>query len=162
ASVRGEPAPSTTKVCINYLGGYRNTVTLALTGLDVQAKADLAARTLWQTLAGGRETFEDAAAELVGGDRFGLLHVTGLCRDAAKVGRAFSDVATETALSTYPGFFTLGPPGDAREFGVYWPALVASDLVRQEVVLADELIGVDGPPLGCRHDGPDPAPARAV
>src|SRR5262249_45753869 len=51
ASVRGEPAPSTTKVCINYLGGYRNTVTLALTGLDVQAKADLAARTLWQTLA---------------------------------------------------------------------------------------------------------------
>ena len=43
-AVRGEPAPPTLKVGINYVGGYRNTFTVALTGLDIEAKAALARR----------------------------------------------------------------------------------------------------------------------
>jgi hypothetical protein len=160
--VRGEPAPPTTKVCINYLGGFKNTVTLALTGLDVRAKGELAARTLWSQMPGGREAFEDAAAEIVGGEGFGLLHVTVVDRDEAKVGRAFSNVGTEIALASYPGFFTLAPPGDAREFGVYWPALVASELLHQEVLLDGDVLPVDGPPLGRISALPEPTPAPAT
>jgi hypothetical protein len=159
--VRGEPAPSTAKVCINYQGGFRNSVTFALTGLDVPAKADLAARTLWRDIPGGRDSFDDADAELVDGEGFGLLHVTVVDRDADKVGRAFSNLGTELALASYPGFFTLAPPGDAREFGVYWPALVAAHRIRQEVVLDGAVIPVDGPPLGCAATLPDPVPTRA-
>ena len=48
----GRPAPATTKVAINYLGGYRNSMTFVLTGLDIEAKADLAERTLWSLIPG--------------------------------------------------------------------------------------------------------------
>ena len=39
SGVRGEPAPPTVKVCLNYLGGYRNQMTFVLTGLDIDEKA---------------------------------------------------------------------------------------------------------------------------
>ena len=39
SGVRGEPAPPTAKVAINYEGGFRNTMTFVLTGLDQEAKA---------------------------------------------------------------------------------------------------------------------------
>ena len=38
--VRGEPPPEQLKVCVNELGGFRNTVEFVLTGLDIEAKAD--------------------------------------------------------------------------------------------------------------------------
>ena len=38
SGVRGEPPPPTTKVAINYPGGFRNTVGFLLTGLDVEAR----------------------------------------------------------------------------------------------------------------------------
>src|SRR5207245_6232251 len=82
--VRGEPPPPTTKVCVNYLGGYRNTVTFVLAGLDVEEKARLAEETLWR-LVGGRDRFAETSVELVRSDRpdphtnddaFAYLHVT--------------------------------------------------------------------------------------
>ena len=39
SGVRGEAPPERLKVCVNELGGYRNSVELVLTGLDVEAKA---------------------------------------------------------------------------------------------------------------------------
>src|SRR6202011_2093141 len=53
SGIKGEPPPPSTKVCINYLGGYKNSVTFVLAGLDVEAKARLAEETLW-SLVGGR------------------------------------------------------------------------------------------------------------
>jgi len=54
--VRGAPGPEQTKVAINYLGGYRNSMTLVLTGLDIEAKARHA-ETLLFGLLGGRDGF---------------------------------------------------------------------------------------------------------
>ena len=48
--------------------------------------------------------------------------------DAAKVGRAFSSTAIEMVLASYPGLFTISPPGEATSFGVFWPALVPAEL----------------------------------
>jgi hypothetical protein len=39
SGTRGGPPPDELKVAINYLGGYRNTMTLVLTGLDIEEKA---------------------------------------------------------------------------------------------------------------------------
>ncbi|GAA3098378.1 hypothetical protein GCM10020001_013490 [Nonomuraea salmonea] len=47
SGVRGEPPPDTLKASVNHLGGYRNTMTLVLTGLDLPAKARLAEEALW-------------------------------------------------------------------------------------------------------------------
>ena len=38
--VTGAPPPERLKVCVNELGGFRNTVEFVLTGLDIDAKAD--------------------------------------------------------------------------------------------------------------------------
>ena len=63
--------------------------------------------------------------------------VTVKDRDSAKVGRRFSNAATELYLAGYAGFHTTAPPGDASEFGVYWPALVPADVVSQRLTLSD-------------------------
>ena len=36
--VRGEPSPPETKVCINYSGGFRNSMTFVMAGLDIDRK----------------------------------------------------------------------------------------------------------------------------
>ena len=139
SGVRGEPPPADLKVSVNYAGGYRNSMILAIEGLDVAAKARLAEQTIWARVAGGRDAFETADVELVGSDP-ALLRISVLDQDKAKVGRAFSAAVVETALASYPGFYALTTPGDASMFGVHWPAAVPADLVSARVL-------VDGEPV---------------
>ena len=153
SGIKGEPPPPTTKVCINYLGGYKNAMTFVLAGLDIEDKARLAEETLWK-LVGGKERFAEATVRLVRSDRtdpqsnddaFAYLQVIVKDPDATKVGRAFSNKAVEMALANYPGFFITSPPGDAVPYGVYWPALVPSELVDHRVAIGNERIAV--PPV---------------
>lgn len=146
SGVKGEPAPPTTKVCINYLGGYKNGMTFVLAGLDITEKARLAEDTLWE-LVGGRERFAETSVRLVRSERpdprsnedaFAYLHVVVKDPDTSRVGRAFSNKAVEMALANYPGFFITSPPGDAVPFGVYWPALVPAEVVEHAVVFEGE------------------------
>ncbi len=155
--VRGEPAPETAKLGINALGGYRNTMTLVLTGLDVEEKAALVRRSLFPPPEGERR-FEQVDVRLVRADRedasttesaSALLHVTVRDSDPRKVGRAFSSAAVELALASYPGFCVTSPPGEESAYGVFWPTLVPASLVQEVVVLDDGTrISVDGPALG--------------
>ncbi len=46
AGTRGLPAPEEVKVCLNLLGGWRNSMTFVLTGLDIEEKAALTLRSL--------------------------------------------------------------------------------------------------------------------
>lgn len=162
--VRGEPPPPTTKVCINYLGGHRNTMTFVLTGLDIEAKARLAEDTLW-TLVGGKERFKEVSVRLIRSDATdpvsneaasAFLHVTVKDPDATKAGRLFSNRAVEMALANYPGFYVTTPPGDAQPYGVYWPALVPSELVPHRVVLDGDTIDI--PPVRAVAKAADVAP----
>ena len=155
--VRGEPPPPTTKVCINYRGGFRNSVTFLLTGLDLEAKAKLAERTLWTAL-GGRQQFAGTHVSLhrAGGatsasapsveESFSFLTVAVKDPDPGKVGRRFSAAAVEMALASYPGFNLTAPPGRERPFGVYWPALVSSGAVAQRVVFEGRTFDVPHTP----------------
>ena len=146
SGVRGEAAPDRLKVSINYVGGYRNTMTFVITGLDVEAKAEIARRQLFDSL-GGESAFEHVDMQLLRTDRpdaannveaMAQLRMTVKDRDATKVGRAFSNKFIELALSSYPGFFTSTPPEAETTYGVYWPALVPAELVTQTVVLEGE------------------------
>jgi hypothetical protein len=145
SGVRGEPAPDSLKVLINYIGGYRNTMTFAITGLDIEAKAEMARRQLFDSL-GGEGAFEQVDVQLLRTDHpdaasnaeaVAQLRVTVKDRDAKKVGRAFANKVIELALSSYPGFFTTTPPEAETAYGVYWPALLRADLVTQTAVLED-------------------------
>src|SRR3990170_7407291 len=145
SGVRGEPAPETTKVCINYLGGFRNTMTFVLTGLDIEEKAKLAEETLFAEL-GGRDRFDEVTVKLTRSDRedpasneeaSAFLRVTVKDRDPRKVGRAFSGAVVEMALANYPGFHMTSGPSSESSYGVYWPALVPADALDQVVVAHD-------------------------
>jgi Acyclic terpene utilisation family protein AtuA len=163
---RGEPAPDRLKVAINYLGGFRNSMSFVLTGLDVEAKAAMAEAALFDRL-GGRERFQTAVTRLVGRPAtdpasaeaaVAELRVTVKDPDPAKVGRAFSNAAIELALAGYPGCYTTTPPGDATPYGVYWPALVRADLVDQVVVLDNGDRLPVKPPPGPQGGAPRPQP----
>jgi hypothetical protein len=145
SGVRGEPAPEQLKVCINYVGGYRNTMSFVLTGLAIEEKAALARETLLAKL-GGAERFDAIDFALIRSDRpdartndeaSALLQVTVKDRDPRKVGRAFSNAVTEMMLSSYPGMYMTTPPSSEREFGVYWPTLVPRPEVQETLVLDD-------------------------
>jgi hypothetical protein len=169
SGTRGEPAPPTTKVCLNLDGGFRNRMTFVLTGLDQQAKADWLRRALFDRL-GGEQVFDDVDVRFVaapsdGPDQesaSGRLHITVKSADERAVGRAFSSAAIELALASYPGFFATSAPGPAQSFGVYWPALVGAAEVDHVVVLPDgRRVHVDPSPTGPPPDPPITPPAPA-
>ncbi len=118
SGVRGEAPPPTLKAAVNVLGGYRNTMTLVLTGLDADRKAEVAEAAVWARVP--RETFEHTYTERVGD----LLRITVMDPDQRKAGRLFSSAVVETGLASYPGFYGLTPPGDASPYGIYWPVAV--------------------------------------
>lgn len=150
SNVKGEPPPKTTKVAMNYAGGLRQSFSLKLTGLDIEAKAQLAERTIWSAIGGGKEAFEEAYVELVRTDHedpetneeaVAELRFVLKDHDETKFGRAISQKVTEMALASYPGFFG-GNFEAPRPYGVYWPALVPADLVTQQVVIDGRRIDV--------------------
>jgi hypothetical protein len=141
--VRGEPPPPTLKVSLNGIGGFRNAMTFVLTGLDIDAKAELVRRQLeaglnvkpaeleW-TLA--RTDHDDADTEEAAS---ALLHCVVRDPGPANVGRQFSSAAVELALASYPGFTTTAPPGDGQVYGVFSPGYVDAAEVQQIAVHAD-------------------------
>jgi hypothetical protein len=142
SGARGEPAPANVKVCLNYLGGYRNEMTFVLTGLDIDEKTALVERTLRRALDVKQlDAFHvdlartDKPAAQTNQEAAAFLRVTVKSQDAHKVDRAFSSAVIEIALASYPGFFCTTPPTDATPFGVYWPALVPADVPDHAVVL---------------------------
>ncbi|RDH74931.1 DUF1446 domain-containing protein [Mycolicibacterium moriokaense] len=141
--VRGEPPPPTLKVSLNSVGGFHNSMTFVLTGLDIDAKADLVRRqlesgltvkpaelewTLARTDHADADTEEAASA---------LLHCVVRDPDPANVGRQFSSAAVELALASYPGFTTTSPPGDGKVYGVFHPGYVDASEVPHVAVHAD-------------------------
>ena len=140
SAVRGEAPPPDLKVSLNRLGGYRGDVTFVLTGLDIEAKADLvksqlaerfpadAQWTLARTDHSDSDTEEAASA---------LLRCVAWSTDAKVVGRAMSGAAVEIALGTYPGAHLTAPPGDASPFGIYEAGWVPAGDVPHIAVLPD-------------------------
>ena len=145
SGVRGEPPPPTLKVATNRLGGFRNDVAIALTGLDIEAKAALVEAAFWDACPYGPDDFAVARTRIVRTDKVdpasneeavALWRLSVQDRDEAKVGRAVSSAVIELALATIPGMFGLGGgPSGASAFGVYEPAAVPASLVPCEVVV---------------------------
>ena len=173
-STRGEPPPSTLKVAMNEVGGFRNDLAVALTGLDVEAKARLVEDAFWLACPYGPEDYESVTTRLVRTDKpdpatneeaVALWRITLKDPDERKVGRAVSASVTEIALATIPGLFGVGGgPSGGSPYGVFRPALVPADLVPQHVVvLGGERTVVDSvaPPGEVHVDG-DEGPAAAV
>ncbi|AFM18956.1 Protein of unknown function (DUF1446) [Mycolicibacterium chubuense NBB4] len=151
AGGRGEPPPPTLKVSLNSLGGFRNEMTFVLTGLDIDAKAELVRHQLESSLAVRPAELEWSLARTDHPDADTEQTASALLRcvvrdaDAATVGRQFSSAAVELALASYPGFTSTAPPGDGQVYGVFTAGYVAAEEVPHVAVHADGT-RVDIPP----------------
>ncbi|MGW4121056.1 acyclic terpene utilization AtuA family protein [Nocardia sp. NPDC004711] len=175
SGVTGEAPPPQTKVSTNTIGGFRNEMEFILTGLDIEAKAELAQRQLESWLPAWPAELEWTLARLDRPDADTEEQASALLRcvvrdpDPNKVGRAFSSVAVELALASFPGFSLTAPPGNGGPYGVFTPGYVDSKEIPHTAVLADgtevavapagetlELAAVAEPEL------PQPLPAGAT
>lgn len=138
---KGSAPPPSHKVCINTLGGYRNSMNLIVPGLDVELKAKSFETALFNAL-GGKQQFDRVDVQLIRSDKespnsneeaFAMLRIHVMSSDANKVGRLFSAKVIELALANYPGFAALDAPGEAKPYIVYWPALISSDKIVEQV-----------------------------
>ena len=156
SGTRGEPAPKQLKVAMNYQGGFRNQISIGLTGLDIEAKAELIERQFWNACPYGPEDYESVVRKYLpthkvnpdtNEEAVAVYKIIVKDPDERKVGRAFSNAGTEIGLCSIPGMFgTGGGPGPGQPFGVYWPALIDSELVPMEVVVDGKLSVVDNTP----------------
>ena len=150
AGVRGgrPPAPDSTKVAVNYLGGYRNSMTFVHDRPRHRGQ--------------GRAGRADVVVPGAGRPRRRRTRPTSTCADptaripADQRGRAWPSCGSRSWTATreggagllerghrdgaveLPRLFTTSPPGDASSFGVYWPALIPDDVPVHEVVLDGE------------------------
>jgi Acyclic terpene utilisation family protein AtuA len=169
AGTRGEPAPANLKLGINYAGGYRNSATFFVAGLDLDAKAALIERSVRATLAGREpahlEFLRGPQPAAQGGsieESSTTLRVEAKDSNADLVGRRFTNAIVEMALGSYPGLHLAAPPSPAKDYAVYWPTLVPRSAVTvaldggwgDDVVLGDALAG--------RGQVPGPVPADAA
>jgi hypothetical protein len=145
SGTKGEPPPPTLKVAMNEVGGFRNDMAVALTGLDIEAKAALVEEAFWVACPYSRDEFASVTTRLVRTDKpdpasneeaVALWRITLKDPDERKVGRSVANAVTELALATIPGMFGVGGgPSGGNAYGVYRPAVVPAALVPQHVVV---------------------------
>ncbi|MET7610268.1 acyclic terpene utilization AtuA family protein [Streptomyces seoulensis] len=142
--VRGEAPPPTLKVGLNRLGGFRNEVAFVLTGLDIEAKAELVRDQMDAALA--KAAPDEVRWELARTDRAdadteetasALLRLVVRDADPEVVGRGLSGAAIELALASYPGFHVLAPPGKGSPYGVFDHVAAPHGAVDHVAVLHD-------------------------
>jgi hypothetical protein len=174
SAVRGEAPPEPLKVCVNELGGFRNSLEFVLTGLGVEEKAEwvrsqlspslTAAEVAWSRVSMPHPDADSEEAASV------LLRCTVMDPQADPVGRAFTGPAVELALGSYPGFTMTTPPQQPTPYGVYRPEYVDRAQVHQVVVHADGRREVVADPTEFaaadtdhgRRPSPYPAPADTL
>jgi hypothetical protein len=179
--VRGAAPPARLKVCVNELGGYRNTVEFILTGLDIDAKADWVREQMtaaFEASGGGPSFVTWSRTSVPHADADTEEAASCLLRCAVKdssaepVGKPFTAAAVELALASYPGFSLTRPPTPPTPFGIYRPAYVDRSAVTHTVVHADgstevvpdppETDGGAVPDGTGRRTSPFPAPSDVV
>lgn len=174
SGTKGEPPPPTLKVAMNEVGGFRNDMAIALTGLDIELKAKLVEDAFWLACPFQPSDFASVTTRIVRTDKtdpasneeaVALWRITLKDPDERKVGRSVANAVTEIALATIPGLFGVsGGPSGGSAYGVYRPAVVPAELVPQHVLIlgGDETVVDSVAPAAIVHVVGDEGPVTVA
>jgi Acyclic terpene utilisation family protein AtuA len=133
SGARGRAPNGWTKLSLTYDGGYRNSVTIGLTGRHLAKKLAWLGSAV-ERAVGKPETFEEFRCTVVGpgsevdgnqSEVSAWVVISARDSDRQKVGRThFADKVVQLATNNVPGFYLTAPPGKEQQFGVQWPCLV--------------------------------------
>lgn len=141
SNVKGSPPTNKHKACINLAGGYKNSMELIVTGLDIEEKARIFTDELFRSL-GSKDEFDEVSIQLIRTDKeepltneeaMAVLKIDVKSSSPEKVGRIFSAKVIELALASYPGWTAQSEIKQASPFISYWPALVDSKNVKEKL-----------------------------
>lgn len=141
SGTRGSSPPPSHKVCINTSGGSRSVMEMMVTGLDIDAKAELFTEVLFEAM-GGREQFEQVTATLIRSDKTNpasndeataVLRLSVDYPQGSRAGQEFERKAVELALANYPGLYVRPSTIPSGPLIKHWPTLIDSDRIVETV-----------------------------
>ena len=151
----GYPPTSKLKVSLCYDGGYRNSMTVGLTGLNSKAKADWTLQIVRDRI-GEADSFDDFNVSMIGPANPGgpsyeantaWLIVSVADRNQAKVSRTgFSNVFLSSLLCALPGCYFTSPPQPEKQIAIQWPCLVDKTSIEATLWMDGEQRVVDWSP----------------
>lgn len=148
SNIKGSAATNSAKVTVNCDGGYRNTLTFLITGLDIERKAEILKQTVIDSL-GGENVFEEIEFQfmpthkdnpLSNEEAMARLQISVFDSNPNKVGKLFTSKIVEIVLSCVPGICWDGPPGAGKPRIVHFPALIDKKYLTQHVFIDNEEI----------------------
>ena len=149
--VRGSAPPEQLKVCLNFLGGFRNSVEFLLTGLDTDAKAEWVQDQMsaaWGERRPATVSWSRTAPPMRDASNqeraYSVLRCTVLDPSLDVAGKGLTAPAVELALASYPGFTLSAPPSPASPYGIYRPAYVDRSAVHERVLVDGSPVEVPG------------------
>ncbi len=137
----GESVPEKLKAGVVADHGWSTEMSVLVTGMQRQDKADHCLRQVWAEFPAGRDTFDDVVVNLVGAEienpqtldqGTSILRIAVAAADRDLVDR-FPRVLVEILLGGFPGMALTSPPSRARRRQLFWPTLIAADLVQERV-----------------------------
>ena len=136
--MRGLPPTSRLKVSLCYDAGWRNTMTLGLTGLKIVEKAEWVEK-IFDDRVAPRGSFDDVDISVIGPAASGggsyqsntaLMIISVADKDQSKVSRErFSNRILSSVFAALPGCYFTSPPQKERQIAVQWPCLFDKHLV---------------------------------
>ena len=129
-------------------------MTLILTGLDIEQKAMIIEKNLFESL-GGRQQFAAVDVQLVRSekkdpqaneDAWAHLRISVMDPDPNKVGRLFSSKIVELVVANIPGLNLTTPPTKGSAAIMHWPALISGKHIKQHISMNQQQFTIDPMP----------------
>jgi hypothetical protein len=154
--VQGRAPTAKLKVSLCYDAGWRNSMTVGLTGRGIAAKAAWVEQIIEERL-GGLGAFDDANISIVGpaesgGDSYdantAFMTISVADKDQSLVSREkFSNVLLSSVFAALPGCYFTSPPQAERQIAVQWPCFIEKRMVNQMVQIGESATSVEWGPV---------------
>ena len=138
---KGTPATTSAKVTVNCMGGFQNSMTLHIAGLDIDEKVAIFKQSFLEAV-GGEKAFDKLQFQYLKSHKidpthneeaFAHLKINVVDKDPKKAGKMFTGAIVEMALCMIPGFCMSQSPSPASPRIVNFPALIDKKHLLQRV-----------------------------